>query len=561
MAVITGIDVLGIQAYVFASNRLRDVLSASWMVEHITSSDTLTQWALVADNVLLSAGGNAILEFSTLADACTWTTHYTRWLHDTAPGLEVVVAHREYTTRSLAWALKALQIDLARAKLERLPSAPQLGLSVTASCSVTGLPATDVAHGDLISPRIERLRAHQDDARSRWDAFLPEELPHASSWSAAFPDELDRMGRTHGDTSTLGVVHIDGNSVGKAITAWLDRCLENDVDDEMVRAQYREWSAAISCLGDAVLRAVVRRAASQIQDATESDELRIALRGTPDELSFDLRRDDSSVLLPIRPLLLGGDDLTFVCDGRIALDLAATALEEFHKHSVPHLGAAGERKTLSACAGVALVKPHAPFHRSYELSEALCSSAKRARQEVNKRLGADTGSWLDWHVGTTRPGESIDSIRSRQYQRGNRRLTMRPYPLAYISEHIGWKWFECEVLGPGAEANDSFRGFRRQGNAGQIGPNCWSGSRSRVKLLGQLVGDGGDAVRRQIEAWQAIEGEVSLHERLLLANGFIGNCTPLLDAIELLDLHLRLDPDPRNTVMSIFSRDDSQEER
>src|SRR5262249_55209954 len=34
------------------------------------------------------------------------------------------------------------------------------------------------------------------------------------------------------------------------------------------------------------------------------------------------------VYLPIRPILLGGDDLTFVCDGRVALDLAATALAQ-----------------------------------------------------------------------------------------------------------------------------------------------------------------------------------------------------------------------------------------
>lgn len=39
MAVVTGIDVLGIQRYVFASNRLRDVLAASWMVDHGVERD------------------------------------------------------------------------------------------------------------------------------------------------------------------------------------------------------------------------------------------------------------------------------------------------------------------------------------------------------------------------------------------------------------------------------------------------------------------------------------------------------------------------------------------
>lgn len=559
MSVITGIDVLGIQAYVFASNRLRDVLSASWMVEHITSREALTQWGLDADAVLLSAGGNAVLEFETLEDARSWTMRYTRWLHDEAPGLEVVVAHREYTRQPLAWALKALQIDLARAKLERIPSAPQLGLSVTASCSITGLPATEVDYGELISPRIKRLRQRQVDARQRWSRFLPAALPHAPSWSATFPDKLDQMGRSHGETSTLGVVHVDGNSVGKAITAWLDACLDNEVDDATVRTQYREWSSAISGLGEAVLRAVVQRAASALHDASRGGELRIALRGTPEELSFDLRRDGSSVLLPIRPLLLGGDDLTFVCDGRIALDLAVTALREFEKHSIPYLGHNGGDAVLSACAGVALVKPHAPFHRSYELADALCASAKHARRLANDSRRAETGSWLDWHVGTPRPGESVEAIRTRQFRRGNNKLSMRPYPLDDSGSRKGWLWLDREVLGPDAEANEAFRGFRQQVGGGQPGPNGWSGSRSRVKLLGQLVGEGGDAVKRQIEAWRAIEREVSLPGRLS-DTGFIGDFTPLLDAIELLDLHLRLDPDPRNAVTSAPGRKDSQEE-
>ncbi len=46
MPVVTGIDVLGIQRYVFASNRLRDVLAASWMVDHVVkrADDSLLQW-------------------------------------------------------------------------------------------------------------------------------------------------------------------------------------------------------------------------------------------------------------------------------------------------------------------------------------------------------------------------------------------------------------------------------------------------------------------------------------------------------------------------------------
>lgn len=552
MAVVTGIDILGIQRYVFVSNRLRDVLAASWMVDHVMKrqSDSLVQWGMTDDRVLLAAGGNAILEFESLGDAKMWTGRYTRWLQREAPGLEVVVAHRPYDGRSLAWGLKALTVDLARAKLERRPSTPQLGLSVTASCSVTGLPASSLDRHEHvpISRGIEMLRRDdvQDRAKERWNHYLPAGLGQAREWRAEFPLELDLMGRTQGETSLLGVVHVDGNGVGKSIKGWLDRCLNEEVGDEIVRTEYRGWSRAIEELGEHVLRAVVQRVASCIfEEESEHGEKRWVVRGTPHELGFSLRdwRNDKTcktvkdaVFLPLRPILLGGDDLTFVCDGRIALDLAVTALREFDRFPIPHLGQDGGETRLSACAGVALVKAHAPFHRSYDLAESLCSSAKRARHDAdaNEREQMNTGGWLDWHVGSTRPAERVEDIRQREYQGGN--LTMRPYPLTQFNgqEH-SWVWLDTELLGPGRTPETAQRGFR--------GAECWAGSRSRVKRIGSLVPAGRDGIARQVEAWNAIEDGVQLPARLS-DTGSIGQRSPLLDAIELLDLHVRLEPDP-----------------
>jgi len=232
MPVLTAVDVLGIQRYVFGPNRLRDVLAASWMVDHVTQREQLEQWTGVgAPSVLLAAGGNAIVEFANLEHARSWAGRYSRWLHETAPGLDIVVVHLPYTQRPLAWALRGLQIEVAHAKQERVPGVPQLGLGVTASCSTTGMPATSVEQGDLVSPGVQQLRAHVGDARERWTDLVPS-LDLVPAWSADFPDEIDHMGRTHGQSSLVGVVHVDGNRVGNLIKRWLDRCLEQDVHDE-----------------------------------------------------------------------------------------------------------------------------------------------------------------------------------------------------------------------------------------------------------------------------------------------------------------------------------------
>ena len=539
MPVVTGIDVLGIQRYVFASNRLRDVLSASWMVDRVTSMAAFEEMGWVPDRVLLSAGGNATVEFDTLDDAKRWTTQYTHWLHREAPGLDVVVRHQR---GRLARALRILQIDLARAKSERCPSTPQLGLSVTASCSITGLPAVAVNDGELVSEQIVRLRAKRNEAKERWNDFMPT-LPHLPDRDFEFPDELDLMGRTHGETSLLGFVHVDGNSVGESISRWLVRCDDSGLDDATVRSQLREWSDAIDRLGKAVLSAVVKRVSERISKDTDTRDRDHVLTGTPEHLGFRLSEWGTKVFLPIRPILLGGDDLTFACDGRIALDLAVHAQREFGRHAIPHLGDEGGMKNLTACAGVALVPPHAPFQRSYELSEALCQSAKRGRQKSIQSGSGATGGWLDWHTGSTRPGESIDEMRKRQYRPGAHVLTMRPYPVDVSDDVRSWNWLENELLGPGKDANNSFRGFRATSKGERL-PNAWSGSRSRVKRLATVVSDGPDEVKRQVEAWAATDSELAFPKEL--GNGFLSSETPLLDALELVDLHLRLEQDQQS---------------
>lgn len=539
MSVLTGIDILGIQNYIFASNRLRDVYAASWMVEHVTRAEQLREVpnASPPKNILQAAGGNAILEFDGIEAAKDWTAAYTRWLWETAPGLSAVVAHRSLDGKSLAWGIAAVRIDLARSKLERIPDAPQLGLSVTAPCAVTGLPAVGVEHGDLLSPQILRLRASRKDAGKQWDKFLPKNLLNAPEQTFAFPEELDHMGRSHGTVSRIGIVHVDGNQVGGAIRNWLERHLEDETDDETVRNELKGWSDALCGLGNHILQTLCNRVGQGIHAETGG----CALRGTPFEKGFSLMADEDrggpgrAYFLPMRPILLGGDDLTFVCDSRIALDLAAAAIREFEKTSIPHLGEKGGEKTVTACAGVALVKAHAPFHRGYELSEDLCRSAKQGRLKAMDD-GESDGGWLDWHLGGIRPGETVESLRKRQYQFGGNELTMRPYPVTVsVIGKRTWDWLESDLLGPGKEAKNFERGFR--------GDTKWSQSRNRVKKLVGLAPYGPDRVKRQMIAWKATDKNVTLPGGLS-DTGFEGCRTALLDAIELLDDHLRLEPEP-----------------
>jgi hypothetical protein len=58
-----------------------------------------------------------------------------------------------------------------------------------------------------------------------------------------------------------------------------------------------------------------------------------------------------------------------------------------------------------------------------------------------------------------------------------------------------------------------------------------------VKGLITLARQGEQAVAEALADWQRLDAKLTLPKEI--ANGFVGSRTPLLDAAELLDIHLR----------------------
>ena len=75
--------------------------------------------------------------------------------------------------------------------------------------------------------------------------------------------------------------------------------------------------------------------------------------------------------LPLRPLVFGGDDLTFVMHAALAPRFAVT------------LAGALEAAGYSSGVGVAFVKTKSPLSRAIDLAEALLARAKRAGRDAS----------------------------------------------------------------------------------------------------------------------------------------------------------------------------------
>ena len=110
--------------------------------------------------------------------------------------------------------------------------------------------------------------------------------------------------------------------------------------------------------------------------------------------------------LPLRPIILGGDDLTFICHGKLGLYLAEKFINiwiQKANQGLNDLPAGG----FSACAGVAIAKTKYPFYRTYQIAEELCSLAK----ECHRKEG---GSWLDFYLISGTKSGNVNSIREAE---------------------------------------------------------------------------------------------------------------------------------------------------
>ncbi|MEM8715950.1 MAG: hypothetical protein AAGE92_09265 [Cyanobacteria bacterium P01_G01_bin.4] len=139
---------------------------------------------------------------------------------------------------------------------------------------------------------------------------------------------------------------------------------------------------------------------------------------------------------------MGGDDLTVLCDGRKALNFTASFLTAFEQQTQknPTIKAIAKKAlnadNLSACAGVAIVKPHFPFSVAYELAESLISSAKTVKKHIQHTSSTQDkplpypSSAIDFHILYDSSNVDLKRIRKTlEISEGNRtaKLTGKPY--------------------------------------------------------------------------------------------------------------------------------------
>ncbi len=450
------IETSGNQRYIFATNKLRENVGASELtfragtefvlgaVAKVTSQESLYSEcdAKLRANLLNADEKNPPLEKNAAGkvEVITATSGKALLLVDNCETAKEII--RQVTMRALAEApgltvhgaisenLEDLSgvsnaVKQAHEKLERnryrTPSQEQrfLRLPFVEPCATSGLPAREYK---TISNEPDSYSAVTiakcDHAKFGWKRI--ERITECVASGVRLFEGIDALIDRVEELEWLGVIHADGNGLGEIFRNF-ERYAEAKGREYLNK--YRRFSLAL--------------------DICTVNAFGFALKKLRDRFGHVAasKKGDGEKKLPIVPIVLGGDDLTIICDGRYAVLFTRDFLRQFeaetakvdqeHNDGIIHEIAqkAFGAGRLGMCAGVAIIKPRFPFYAAYELAEALLGSAKQVRTKVKDGEEMPLPcSALDYHILYDSSGADLERIRKKlEVDSGKTRLYARPY--------------------------------------------------------------------------------------------------------------------------------------
>ncbi len=329
-----GAAVQGIQQFIFQTSQLKDIAGASELVEQICTT-AFDEFAVGGESIIRAAG-KIQFDYDDRASCEHAVLNFPRKAMNLAPGITISQAVVKYSDgESFVNVVNELEERLSVQR--NRPITPSIGLIAMKRAPKTGFPAVAVVGEELVDEATVAKRRQTDNRVIKLceKSFDVSDLQHKM---IAY-DTADLTGQN----DWIAIIHADGNGLGKVVQK-----IGHD------RVKFKKFSL--------LLDEATRRAAKSAYDATEGLW--------------------HSNIIPFRPVVLGGDDMTIICRADIALNYTMAFMKSFERETECLLGElldgvykSGARK-LTCCAGVAFVKSSYPFFYGYNLAEQLCQVAK-----------------------------------------------------------------------------------------------------------------------------------------------------------------------------------------
>ena len=424
------LDTRSIQKYVFGCNKLKTNTGASYLVDGIFTEAMVnvlkqsglkmpgTDWDKVhvpemtkensdieCEIAYIGSGNMLILVRKGEESLRICRELVQKWSLEVllkAPGLKtgVAVGEIDLGDDNFQASLNALYKQLKENQNNVLPQVdlPYTGFTVECDYSGKAVNVFNKEYKRLVSAEVEaKIKAYKIANAKIRDNF-PEELGDFE-----FCSELERLGYKDGE-SYICVIHIDGNNMGVKFSNCRDMAERKSLSLKVRKNVERAFGELIKMI------------------VKEYDSY-------ADVLDMRALNQGNKRLLPLRPIIIGGDDITFICPGRMGLQYAQAFIEAVNRENlldeklynliVEKTGKQVNKK-LSCCAGVAIVPAKYPFFRAYELAEQLCDEAKALSRK-------DDGNYLDFAILHGEKYGDIQMLRKEQYESANGNLHYGPY--------------------------------------------------------------------------------------------------------------------------------------
>lgn len=369
-----------IQAYLLESGRLRDLVGGSELVQSLTGD--------LLDAVLGEVDPDNTLRFSRRAGGAFYAFSETPerldalmmlWslvVQQSAPGMQFDHARGVGETALSAFddARRRLRANSSVVLTTRPLAAP-----MTLRSQRTGHPAVwlDKRSGEPVDAATQAKTASADLSRMQlMDRIRPNNADLTwRNWPRSL-EPGDEGGFPFVDQDrTIALVHADGNGFGELLRS----------AREAVATRPEEFMTVFTTLS----REIQQTTESAVQQAVE-DVL--------------IPNQDKAGILPARPVVVGGDDLTFLIRADLALPFVTAFVAAFESASrramkkLAKTGLEGLPEQLTAGVGLVYMRASQPFHMALDLVEDLIGKAKK---DARRQTAGRSVSSLAFHRVTT----------------------------------------------------------------------------------------------------------------------------------------------------------------
>jgi len=495
------IDTVSIQKYIYSSNKLKENIGASFIVEDIYiglmkkslievfgRDYPLDAWysdknysfqmqnnASLEFEVGYIGGGNALLFFKEEAKLKHFTRDWTRNLLVGYPGINTAMACKEYSIENDDFKkyLDAMFEMLRKNKNENLLNTVVNKMNISADCKLSDYAAEVVYHdseGSSFISKLSKVKLEKaDDSKMKIKEMC---LLKESKWE--FTNKINELWQKEGE-NYVALVHIDGNNMG---TKFQECKSLKDI---------RKLSHDIYTITQNSFKKLINY-------VIEKSDMLINTNHFDDEKTR--MNKDNKIPLPIRSIVIGGDDITFICNAKLGMHLAEKFIDSWISDDESY-------PDLSACAGIAIIKSKYPFYRAYHLCENLCSEAKKHARKNSELI--PNSNWLNYYILQNATSKDIEEFKTSHFG---------PYLLDDKNEDCQIKKFKMGM--------NQFRKWPK----------------SKMMLLKNFLQERSDVEEKleelKIQGWELPKIEYKTN---YTQKGWRNNKTPYLDMIEFIDFY------------------------